>query len=147
MTTKTFSINARVYYEDTDAGGIVYYANYLKFCERARTEWLRGMGVSQSSMLEDKKGFVITNIKGNYIGSARLDDMLKITCIPTKARFASLKIYQQVYNQHDELLFEFECSIAFVDLAKHKPSTMPKEAIEYIKQFVPEDVSHLEVKI
>lgn len=147
MTTQTFSINARVYYEDTDAGGIVYYANYLKFCERARTEWLRGMGVSQSSMLEDKKGFVITNIKGNYIGSARLDDMLKITCIPTKARFASLKIYQQVYNQHDELLFEFECSIAFVDLAKHKPSTMPKEAIEYIKQFVPEDVSHLEVKI
>jgi acyl-CoA thioester hydrolase len=147
MTTKTFSINARVYYEDTDAGGIVYYANYLKFCERARTEWLRGMGVSQSSMLEDKKGFVITNIKGNYIGSARLDDMLKITCIPTKARFASLKIYQQVYNQHDELLFEFECSVAFVDLAKHKPATMPKEAIEYIKQFVPEDVSHLEVKI
>ena len=147
MTTKTFSINARVYYEDTDAGGIVYYANYLKFCERARTEGLRGMRVSQSSMLEDKKGFVIKNIKGNYISSARLDDMLKITCIPTKARFASLKIFQQVYNQHDELLFEFECSIAFVDLAKHKPSTMPKEAIEYIKQFVPEDVSHLEVKI
>lgn len=147
MTTKTFSMNARVYYEDTDAGGIVYYANYLKFCERARTEWLRGMGVSQSSMLEDKKGFVIKNIKGNYISSAKLDDMLKITCIPTKARFASLKIFQQVYNQHDELLFEFECSIAFIDMEKHKPSTMPKEAIEYIKQFVPEDVSHLEVKI
>ena len=147
MSAKTFSINARVYYEDTDAGGIVYYANYLKFCERARTDWLRGMGLSQSSMLEDKKGFVIKNIKGNYISSARLDDMLRITCIPTKARFASLKIFQQVYNQHDELLFEFECSIAFVDMAKHKPATMPKEAIEYIKQFVPEDVSHLEVKI
>ena len=147
MSAKTSSINARVYYEDTDAGGIVYYANYLKFCERARTDWLRGMGMSQSSMLEEKKGFVITNIKGNYISSARLDDMLRITCIPTKARFASLKIFQQVYNQHDELLFEFECSVAFVDLAKHKPATMPKEAIEYIKQFVPEDVSHLEVKI
>ncbi len=147
MSAKTFSINARVYYEDTDAGGIVYYANYLKFCERARTDWLRGMGVSQSSMLDEKKGFVIKNIKGNYVNSAKLDDLLKITCIPTKVRFASLKIFQQVYNQHDELLFEFECSIAFIDMLKHKPATMPKEAIEYIKQYVPEDISSLEVNI
>ena len=96
MTAKVFTNQSRVYYEDTDAGGIVYYANYLKFCERARTEWLRGMGMSQSSMLEQKQGFVIKNIKGNYISSAKLDDLLTVTCIPTKARFASLKIFQQV---------------------------------------------------
>ena len=61
-----FSVNYRVYYEDTDAGGIVYHANYLKFCERARTEWLRTMGMSQNKMLEDKEGFVIVNLSARY---------------------------------------------------------------------------------
>ncbi|NLK85170.1 MAG: YbgC/FadM family acyl-CoA thioesterase [Aeromonadales bacterium] len=145
MSTQPFTLNARVYYEDTDAGGIVYYANYLKFCERARTEWLRGMNMSQHEMLEQHKGFVIKNIKGNYISSAKLDDLLTITCIPTKARFASLKIFQQVYNQHQELLFEFECSIAFLNMLEKKPMPMPKEALDYIKQFVPEDTTNLEV--
>lgn len=113
MTAKVFTNQSRVYYEDTDAGGIVYYANYLKFCERARTEWLRGMGMSQSSMLEQKQGFVIKNIKGNYISSAKLDDWLTVTCIPTKARFASLKIFQQVYNQHSELLLNLNARSHF----------------------------------
>ena len=144
---KPFSLNARVYYEDTDAGGIVYYANYLKFCERARTEWLRGMNMSQSQMLEQHMGFVIKNIKGNYVSSAKLDDLLTITCIPTKVKHASLVIYQQVFNQNNELLFEFECSIAFLNIQLKKPMIMPKEAIAYIKQFVPENTEDLEVKI
>ena len=144
---KPFSLNARVYYEYTDAGGIVYYANYLKFCERARTEWLRGMNMSQSQMLEQHMGFVIKNIKGNYVSSAKLDDLLTITCIPTKVKHASLVIYQQVFNQNNELLFEFECSIAFLNMQLKKPMIMPKEAIAYIKQFVPENTEDLEVKI
>ncbi|MCI5638118.1 MAG: YbgC/FadM family acyl-CoA thioesterase [Succinivibrio sp.] len=144
---KPFCLNARVYYEDTDAGGIVYYANYLKFCERARTEWLRGMNMSQSQMLEQHMGFVIKNIKGNYVSSAKLDDLLTITCIPTKVKHASLVIYQQVFNQNNELLFEFECSIAFLNMQLKKPMIMPKEAIAYIKQFVPENTEDLEVKI
>ena len=144
---KPFCLNARVYYEDTDAGGIVYYANYLKFCERARTEWLRGMNMSQSQMLEQHMGFVIKNIKGNYVSSAKLDDLLTITCIPTKVKHASLVIYQQVFNQNNELLFEFECSIAFLNMQLKKPMIMPKEAIAYIKQFVPENTVDLEVKI
>ena len=144
---KPFCLNARVYYEDTDAGGIVYYANYLKFCERARTEWLRGMNMSQSQMLEQHMGFVIKNIKGNYVSSAKLDDSLTITCIPTKVKHASLVIYQQVFNQNNELLFEFECSIAFLNMQLKKPMIMPKEAIAYIKQFVPENTEDLEVKI
>ena len=144
---KPFSLNARVYYEDTDAGGIVYYANYLKFCERARTEWLRGMNMSQSQMLEQHMGFVIKNIKGNYVSSAKLDDLLTITCIPTKVKHASLVIYQQVFNQNNELLFEFECSIALLNMELKKPMIMPKEAIAYIKQFVPENTEDLEVKI
>ena len=144
---KPFCLNARVYYEDTDAGGIVYYANYLNFCERARTEWLRGMNMSQSQMLEQHMGFVIKNIKGNYVSSAKLDDLLTITCIPTKVKHASLVIYQQVFNQNNELLFEFECSIAFLNMQLKKPMIMPKEAIAYIKQFVPENTEDLEVKI
>ena len=144
---KPFSLYARVYYEDTDAGGIVYYANYLKFCERARTEWLRGMNMLQSQMLEQHMGFVIKNIKGNYVSSAKLDDLLTITCIPTKVKHASLVIYQQVFNQNNELLFEFECSIAFLNMQLKKPMIMPKEAIAYIKQFVPENTEDLEVKI
>ena len=144
---KPFCLNARVYYEDTDAGGIVYYANYLKFCERARTEWLRGMNMSQSQMLEQHMGFVIKNIKGNYVSSAKLDDLLTITCIPTKVKHASLVIYQQVFNQNNELLFEFECSIAFLNMQLKKPMIMPKEAIAYSKQFVPENTEDLEVKI
>ena len=144
---KPFSLNARVYYEDTDAGGIVYYANYLKFCERARTEWLRGMNMSQSQMLEQHMGFVIKNIKGNYVSSAKLDDLLTITCIPTTVKHVSLVIYQQVFNQNNELLFEFECSIAFLNMQLKKPMIMPKEAIAYIKQFVPENTEDLEVKI
>ena len=144
---KPFCLNARVYYEDTDAGGIAYYANYLKFCERARTEWLRGMNMSQSQMLEQHMGFVIKNIKGNYVSSAKLDDLLTITCIPTKVKHASLVIYQQVFNQNNELLFEFECSIAFLNMQLKKPMILPKEAIAYIKQFVPENTEDLEVKI
>ena len=72
-----FSVNYRVYYEDTDAGGIVYHANYLKFCERARTEWLRTMGMSQNKMLEDKEGFVIVNLSARYSTVPNLMTCLK----------------------------------------------------------------------
>ncbi len=147
MSKKTFSLNARVYYEDTDAGGIVYYANYLKFCERARTEWLRQSGVSQNQMLKEHLGFVITSIKGKYIDSAMLDDLLTITCIPVKVKRASLKIFQQVYNQRQQLLFEFECSLAFLDMGARKPIPMTKEALEFMKDYIPEDISNLEVRI
>ena len=97
VVDNVFVYPIRVYYEDTDAGGIVYYANYLKFCERARTDWLRGMKVSQRELLSGRKqGFVVRSIKGNYLRSAVLDDYLTVTCIPVKARFASLCFYQQV---------------------------------------------------
>lgn len=147
MANAPFSINVRVYYEDTDAGGIVYYANYLKFCERARTDWLRGMKVSQRELLSGRKqGFVVRSIKGNYLRSAVLDDYLTVTCIPVKARFASLCFYQQVFNQKQELLFELQCDIAFMDFEKGKPAAMPKEELEYAQSFIPEDVSSYEVR-
>ena len=133
---KTFSFNSRVYFEDTDAGGIVYYANYLKFCERARTEWLRLSGISQSQLLESNKGFVIRSIEGRYIRSAKLDDELNVFVIPFHLGACGLKIYQEVYNQHNELLFKFSCSLAFIDFTRSKPIPMPKDGRDFIKSYL-----------
>jgi acyl-CoA thioester hydrolase len=145
--SQDFSFQCRVYFEDTDAGGIVYYANYLKFCERARTEWLLKSGLSQQSLLDTKHGFVIRTIAARYLKSARLEDFLKITVIPIKVGACGLKIFQQIYNQRSELLFEFECSLAYIDFNTARPIPMPKEAKGYIKSFIKEDGEALGVKI
>ncbi len=80
-----FSLSVRVYYEDTDAGGVVYYANYLKFCERTRTEWLRALGVAQHALLDEQGvGFVVRSVQADYLAPARLDDALEVS-----ARIAS----------------------------------------------------------
>ena len=72
-----FTLPVRVYYEDTDAGGVVYYANYLNFCERARTEWLRTLGVSQQALIDEQGlGFVVRSVQADYLAPARLDDSL-----------------------------------------------------------------------
>jgi len=79
MSLNSHQHTIRVYYEDTDAGGIVYYANYLKFFERARTEWLRALGINQSIFLEQNIGFVVTKVVMDNKASAKLDDLLTIT--------------------------------------------------------------------
>ena len=79
-STSVFSWQVRVYYEDTDAGGVVFYANYLKFFERARTEWLRHAGIGQQAlMLSDGVMFVVSSTGVDYFSPARLDDELKLT--------------------------------------------------------------------
>ena len=76
---KHHSMNIRVYYEDTDLGGVVYYANYLRFIERARSEWIRGLGIDQIKMRdEDEVIFVVTKIKADYLSPARFDDILRV---------------------------------------------------------------------
>ncbi len=142
-----FSINVRVYYEDTDTGGIVYYANYLKFCERCRTEFLRHFGISQEQMLQKHIGFVIRSIKGRYLNSAVLDDLLTVTCIPTKVKFASLTMYQEVLNQKGECLFVFMCDIAFLNMEKRKPEIMPKEMVALLKKEVPDNLEAFHVDV
>lgn len=136
---KPWSFDERVYFEDTDCGGIVYYANYLKFCERARTEWLRSSGVSQQDMLEKGEGFVVTRIAGHYRASARLDDLITVTCVPVRLRGVSLNIAQRIYNQRGETLFEFECRLAFMDMKAIKPKAIPPLMQAYIKQWIPSD--------
>ena len=92
-----FSLPVRVYWEDTDAGGIVFYANYLKFMERARTEWLRSLGVEQRALKERSGGmFVVTETQLKYLSPARLDDVLLVSAEIIEKGRASLKIKQEI---------------------------------------------------
>lgn len=91
----------RVYYEDTDAGGIVYYANYLKFMERARTEWLRSFTVEQDNWLASGTGFVVKSASLEYFSPARFNDELQVSCEPILVKKASIVFQQRVMNQHN----------------------------------------------
>ncbi|MFT6195540.1 MAG: acyl-CoA thioester hydrolase [Cognaticolwellia sp.] len=126
----------RVYYEDTDAGGIVYYANYLKFFERARTEWLRELGINQSIFLEQNIGFVVTKVAMDNKASAKLDDLLTITTTISRLKSASLVFSQQLVNQNQITLCTSEIKVACVNLAlaKPKPCTIPKSILGALKR-------------
>jgi acyl-CoA thioester hydrolase len=123
----------RVYWEDTDAGGIVFYANYLKFFERARTEWLRALGHSQQEMV-DTTGcmFVVQDTHVRYLKPARLDDVLVITVDVTERGKASLRIAQQAWCG-DRLLAEGEIRIGCVERATLKPHRIPGPIFEAIE--------------
>ena len=123
----------RVYWEDTDAGGIVFYANYLKFFERARTEWLRALGHSQQEMV-DTTGcmFVVQDTHVRYLRPARLDDLLVVTVDVTERGKASLRIRQQAWCG-DRLLAEGEIRIGCVERATMKPHRIPSPILEAIE--------------
>lgn len=117
----------RVYWEDTDAGGVVFYANYLKFFERARTEWLRSMGVQQQALRETTGAiFVVTDTALRYKLPARLDDALQITVVVEDMRPASMKLSQQA-RRGDQLLCEGEIRIGCVDAGNFRPCRIPQQ--------------------
>ena len=124
-----FSHSVRVYWEDTDAGGIVFYANYLKFFERARTEWLRAAGVEQQR-LRDETGlmFVVADTRLRYLAPARLDDLLTLTVEPEPSGRASLVVRQSAWRG-DTLLCEGEIEIACVDQADFRPRRIPSDVL------------------
>lgn len=116
----------RVYYEDTDAGGVVFYANYLKFMERARTEWLRGFGVEQQKLvLEADIGFVVAALEMKYRAPARLDDELIIQTTVTQAGRASLNFAQRVLLA-ENVLAEGQIRVGCVRLSRLKPAALPE---------------------
>jgi len=121
----SFAFPVRVYWEDTDAGGIVFYANYLKFFERARTEWLRAAGVEQQA-LREATGliFVVADTRLRYAAPARLDDLLTITVDPEPAGRASLVVRQRALRG-DTLLCEGEIRIGCVRADDLKPQRLP----------------------
>ena len=119
----------RVYWEDTDAGGVVFYANYLKFFERARTEWLRQRGVSQQH-LKDSTGamFVVTDTQVSYRRPARLDDLLDVTVQLVESGRASFVIQQQALCQ-GQLLTEGRIRIGCVDATTLRPRRIPEPVL------------------
>lgn len=130
---KTFSFPIRIYYEDTDAGGIVYYANYLKYAERARTEFLRHLGINQEDMLKNKgMGFVVRDCHINYKSPAKLDDALNITCKVTEIKGVSLKMEQKLYR-NDAILSEIEITLVFLSLPAMRPTKIPSEIIDLLQ--------------
>ncbi|MGV2872669.1 tol-pal system-associated acyl-CoA thioesterase [Colwellia sp. E150_009] len=125
--SQNFSL--RVYYEDTDAGGIVYYANYLKFFERARTEWLRELGINQASFLEQNIGFVVRKVEMDNIASAKLDDLLNVNSTITSLKRASLVFHQQVTNQAKQVICTATVRVACVNFQSHNGQTVKPVAI------------------
>jgi len=120
-----FTWPIRVYWEDTDAGGIVFYANYLKFFERARTEWLRSLGVSQSALKDGGGGmFVVSETSVRYLAPSRLDDELLVTAQLEASGRASLIIAQRA-SRGDTLLCEGTIRIGWVDAATLRPGRIP----------------------
>jgi acyl-CoA thioester hydrolase len=126
VAASEFKWRARVYWEDTDGGGVVFYANYLKYMERARTEWLRSLGHAQSE-LADKHGFVfaVVEVKLSYRKPARLDDELDITCVPIPEGRVSLR-FQQTIRRGDAVLVEGEVRVACVDAKTFRPRGLPE---------------------
>lgn len=133
-----FGFPLRVYWEDTDAGGIVFYANYLKFMERGRTEWLRSLGYGQQALKEQAGGmFVVSETTVKYHQPARLDDALWVTARVTEAGRVSLTIAQQVLLRReglaDVLLAEGTIRIGWVDASTLKPGRIPAPILEALK--------------
>ncbi len=130
MTPQVFEHPVRVYWEDTDAGGIVFYANYLKFFERARTEWLRALGIGQQTLREETGGmFVVSETHVKYLQSAKLDDLLGITAQLQTSGLASLTITQQAWRD-DQLLCEGTIRIGWVNAQDLKPARIPSYVLE-----------------
>ena len=118
-------LTQRVYYEDTDAAGVVYYANYWRFCERGRTEWLREFGFDQQALMDETGlAFVVRSVHGDYLRPARLDDRITVITTVDATRRASLA-FTQVIVRGEERLFTATVSIACFDTRRGRPAAIP----------------------
>jgi acyl-CoA thioester hydrolase len=131
-----FAFPVRVYYEDTDAGGVVYYANYLKFSERARTEFLRTLSIhQQEDITQNKTAFVVRSCHSEYLSSAFLDDILTVTCKVIEVGAASAVVKQEIYRG-DELLNTQEIKVIHMNLETRKPTRIPNYMLEAFKRYM-----------
>ncbi len=129
-----FAFPVRVYYEDTDAGGIVYYANYLKFAERARSECLTALGINQREiLLSERTGFVVRACNIEYLASAVLEDNLVITCEIAELGAASLVIKQNILRG-DEVLAKLEVKVINLNIDTHRPTRFSAELREKLEK-------------
>ena len=137
---KNFDFNVRVYYDSTDAGGVVYHSRYLDFCERARTEFLRSRGIIQSKLLaESGIGFVVKNANLEFKKSAKLDDLLQISTKIIENNGIIIKMSQEIYliSREDidipkDLLFEMSVNLVCIN-KNFRPTRIPKDIVEKLR--------------
>ena len=135
MNKSEFSLPVRIYIEDTDAGGIVYYVNYLKFMERCRTEFLRTLGYDKPAILDDGLLLVVHSAQIDYHRSARLDDQVEITAEIIKLARTNVEFKQQVFRQQ-ELLCTGVIRVACVDASVMKPRAIPKYMHQQLTHYI-----------
>jgi acyl-CoA thioester hydrolase len=133
-----FTWTVRVYYEDTDTGGVVFYANYLKFFERARTEWLRAAGVGQHALTQTHHAmFVVKSTAVDYHAPAKLDDELKLTVVVERLGRASVQFVQEAWRVDNGMPVQLLCSgrikVGCVDTEAFRPSPIPDDILAKIK--------------
>ena len=129
-----FEWPVRVYYEDTDAGGVVYYANYLKYLERARTEWLRHLGFVQHALMHDTGIlFAVRRVEIDYLVPARLDDELVVELEIASASKASLTFAQRIVRAPDTVLSRATVKVACLDRDRFRPTAIPANIREKLK--------------
>jgi acyl-CoA thioester hydrolase len=131
MSRPEHHFDLRVYWEDTDAGGVVFFVNYLKFFERARTEWLRELGFSQETWRAAGAAFVVSKVQVRYLQPARLDDHLHITTRVKNSGQASLTV-NQLATRDSVVLCESEVRLGFVETAGLRPRRLPSDFLSLI---------------
>lgn len=122
----------RVYYEDTDAGGVVYYANYLKFLERARTEWLRELGYEQDALMQDGVIFAVRSVSIDYLRPARFNQLLEVQTSVTSLGAASIEVHQRVIHE-TRCLADARVKLVCLDAASFRPQKLPESISKTIK--------------
>lgn len=133
MKIKKFIWPIRVYYEDTDAGGVVFYANYLKFFERARTEMLRAVGFEQDELIATEGViFVVRSVQIDYLSPARFNELLQASAEVILAKKASL-IFEQLITRGDDVLCKSVTRIACLDSQTLRPKAIPENLLELLK--------------
>ena len=128
-----FEWRIRVYYEDSDAQGVVYYANYFRYMERARTEWLRALGVDQSRLLnEERRMFVVTETNAVFVAPSKFNDEVVVTAQLTELKRATFAIEQNIYSNNPDrsLLVRGEIKAAFLNADTLRPVRVPAEFFE-----------------
>ncbi|AML59589.1 4-hydroxybenzoyl-CoA thioesterase family active site [Serratia rubidaea] len=134
MSNTLFRWPVRVYYEDTDASGVVYHARYVAFFERARTEMLRQHDFHQQQLLSEHVAFVVRRMTVDYLLPARLDEQLEVQSEITQLRGASLTFAQRIVNSGGALLSQADVLIACIDPHQMKPRALPKSIVAEFKQ-------------
>lgn len=131
LTSGIHRLTLRVYYEDTDFSGNVYHANYLKFCERGRSDFLRVVGVDQNAMIAGKSAFVVRRLACDFLRPARFDDVISVETTPTKMAGARFELFQRVMRGK-EVLFTADVTVAIIDGRGRPMRISPDMAAKFV---------------